>query len=98
MSIVDGIIAVVIGVLIVACFEQHMKINELNSYVAEYQQQIDILQSESVRQEKTFETAYTAAQNQMRQIQDSNKKILLAKVPKDCQGSIKWIIQKAQSL
>jgi outer membrane murein-binding lipoprotein Lpp len=98
MNIIDMIIAIVVGVLIVICFEQHIRINFLDSDVATYQQQIDMLQTESAKQQKAADEAYSTAQNQMRQIQENNKKILLSKVPKDCQGSIKWIIQQAQSL
>ena len=98
MNILDLIIAIVFGILIIFSFVQHEEITSLNSEVLAYHEQIEMLQTESQKKQAEANDAYEAAQVQLQQIQESNKKILASKVPKDCQGSIKWIINQAQFL
>ena len=98
MNILDVIIGGLVAILLIVLVGQHMEIKSLDSDISTYQQQINMLKIESQKQAEEAQASYETAQYQMRRIQDNSKKIMLAKVPKDCAGSVKWLAQQAQSL
>lgn len=70
----------------------------LKANVATYQTEINELKIDSERQADDAQAAYESAQRQMRQIQDKTQKVLRTKVPKTCDGAIKWLVQQAHSI
>jgi F0F1-type ATP synthase membrane subunit b/b' len=72
-------------------------IREYKSEVSSYRAQIDVLRNDSLEQAERFDDARKQADDQMRRIQDENKKILNAKVPKDCNKAVQWALNEAHN-
>ena len=96
MNVLDVIVGGSLAVLLVVLVGQHIEINSLRSEISTYQQQINMLKIESEKLTEEAQASYETAQYQMRRIQDKTKKIMLAKVPKDCAGSIKWLSEQVR--
>jgi hypothetical protein len=62
-----------------------------------YQMQIEQLQLESEEQEKRFEESRKRAKWEMQRIQQDTRKILAAKVPKNCDQAMAWGLNEARN-
>lgn len=73
------------------------KIQDDRMTILEYQEQIDQLKIDSEEQRQRFEKLRDQANKEMRQIETATKKILMTKVPKDCNKAMDWGIRAARA-
>ena len=79
-------------------FMQYYHCEDLKNKLSNYESEIAQLHKDNLAQIQQYESAHEIAVDQMRHVQDETQGFLRTKVPKDCDSSMKWLIQEARNL
>lgn len=93
----NSIELVVLVIFALALLFQVQRIHVLKADSLALQAQLSALEQESQMQAKRFENARKQAEDAIKDSRKRADEILIAKVPKDCAGAIKWGVQQAHA-